>query len=81
MLRWNAALNITFLKDETGVLKFAVNDILNRNTSISVNAIRNSITTTRGNILGQYFLVTFTYNVRAAGVKKRIGGRERFFLF
>jgi hypothetical protein len=81
MLRWNAALNITFLKDETGVLKFAVNDILNRNTSISVNAIRNSITTTRGNILGQYFLVTFIYNVRAAGVKKRIGGRERFFLF
>ncbi|HLG39013.1 MAG TPA: outer membrane beta-barrel protein, partial [Chitinophagaceae bacterium] len=80
-LRWNAALNITMLKDEVGVLKLYVNDILKRNQSISVNAVRNTITTTRGNILGQYFMATFSYNVRAAGVKKRIGGRERFFLF
>jgi hypothetical protein len=80
-LRWNAALNITMLKNETGVLKLAVNDILNRNQNISVNAIRNMVTSTQNNILGQYFLATFSYNVRAAGVKKRIGGRERFFLF
>jgi hypothetical protein len=78
---WNAALNITMLKDEVGVLKFGANDILARNNSIWVNANRNSITTTHNNILGRYFLVTFTYNVRAAGVKKRIGGREKFFLF
>lgn len=80
-VRWNTALNITMLKDETGVLKLAVNDILNRNQNISVNAIRNMITTTQNNILGRYFLATFSYNVRAAGAKKRIGGRERFFLF
>jgi hypothetical protein len=80
-LKWNAALNITMLKDEVGVLKLSVNDILNRNQSISVNAYRNMITSTQNNILGQYFLATFSYNVRAAGVKKRIGGRERFFLF
>ncbi len=80
-IRWNAALNITMLKDEVGVLKLSVNDILNRNQNISVNAIRNMITTTQNNILGQYFLATFSYNVRAAGAKKRIGGRERFFLF
>ena len=79
--RWNAALNITMLKDETGVLKLFVNDILNRNQSVSVNAIRNMISTTQNNILGRYFLATFSYNVRPAGVKKRIGGRERFFLF
>ena len=80
-LRWNAAINITMLKDETGVLKLSVNDILDRNQSISVNAIRNMITTTQNNILGRYFLATFSYNVRPAGTKKRIGGRERFFLF
>jgi hypothetical protein len=80
-IAWNAALNITMLKDEVGVLRLGVNDLLNRNTSIWVNANRNSVTTTHNNILGQYFLVTFTYNVRAAGMKKKVGGRERFFLF
>lgn len=80
-ISWNAALNITMLKDEAGVLKLAVLDILKRNTSINVNANRNSLTTTRNNILSRYFMATFTYNVRAAGAKKRIGGRERFFLF
>ena len=69
------------LKDETGVLKISVNDILDRNQSISVNAVRNMITTTQNNILGRYFMATFSYNVRAAGVKKRIGGREKFFMF
>ncbi|HEX7905320.1 MAG TPA: outer membrane beta-barrel protein [Chitinophagaceae bacterium] len=81
LLKWNAALNITMLKNEVGVLKLAVNDILNRNNSIWVNANRNMVTTTQNNILGQYFLVTFTYNVRAAGVKKKVGGRERLFMF
>jgi hypothetical protein len=80
-LKWNAALNITMLKNEVGVLKFAVNDILNRNNNIWVNANRNTVTTSESNILGRYFLATFTYNVRAAGTKARVGGRERFFLF
>ena len=77
LLKWSAALNITMLKNEVGVLRFAVNDILNRNNNIYVNANRYTITTTQGNILGRYFLATFTYNVRAAGqAKKKVGGRE-----
>ncbi len=81
VIRWNAGLNFTMLKDETGVLKLSVFDILNRNNSVWVNASRNMITTTQNNVLGQYFMATFTYNVRAAGVKKKVGGRERFMLF
>ncbi|HEV8284038.1 MAG TPA: outer membrane beta-barrel protein [Chitinophagaceae bacterium] len=81
IFKWNAALNITMLKNEVGVLKLAMNDILNRNSSIWINANRNIVTTTQNNILGQYFMATFTYNVRAAGVKKKVGGRERLFLF
>lgn len=80
-LRWNAALNITMLKNEAAVLKLAVNDILNRNNSVWVTANRNTVTTMQGNILGQYFLATFAYNVRPAGAKKKVGGRERLFLF
>ncbi len=81
-VRWNAALNITMLKNEVGVLKLAVNDILGQNNNIWVNANRNTVTTSYGNILGRYFLATFTYNVRAAGAKKKVvGGRERLFMF
>ncbi|MEO7984298.1 MAG: outer membrane beta-barrel protein [Bacteroidota bacterium] len=78
LIKWNAALNITMLKNEAGVLKLSVNDLLNQNNNIAVFANRNTITTTQSNILGRYFLATFTYNVRAAGVKKKVGGRELF---
>ncbi|HMK26959.1 MAG TPA: outer membrane beta-barrel protein [Chitinophagaceae bacterium] len=80
-IKWNAALNITMLKNESAVLKFSVNDILDRNNSINVNANRNMINTTQNNILGRYFLVTLTYNVRPAGAKRKVGGRERLFMF
>jgi len=80
-IRWNGALNITMLKNEAAVLKLAVNDILDRNQSIWVSANRNTITTSENNILGRYFLATFSYNVRPAGVKKKVGGRERLFMF
>jgi hypothetical protein len=80
-VQWNASLNITMLKNEAGVLKFSVVDILNKTNNVWVNANRNTITTTQGNILGQYFLATFSYNVRPAGVKRRVGGRERLFNF
>ncbi len=80
-VQWNAALNITMLKSEAAVLKLSVIDILNRNNNISVRANQNMVTTTQGNILGQYFLATFSYNVRPAGAKRRVGGRERLFNF
>ena len=69
------------LKSEAAVLKLSVNDILDRNQNIWVSANRNTITTTENNILGRYFLATFTYNVRPAGMKKKVGGRERLFMF
>jgi hypothetical protein len=78
---WNAAVNFTFLKDEVGVLKLSAFDLLNKAQNIFSYANRNMITTTQTNILQQYFMATFTYNVRAAGVKKKIGGRERLFFF
>lgn len=81
VIRWNAALNFTMLPGEAGVLKFTVFDILKRNNAIWVQTNRNMITTTVNNFLPQYFMATFTYNVRAAGAKKKVGGRERLFFF
>lgn len=81
ILRWNAAINFTMLKGERGVLKLSVNDILNTNKSISSYANRNIITTSQQNVLPQYFMATFTYNIIAlGGAKKKVGG-ERLFLF
>jgi hypothetical protein len=80
-VRWNAAINFTMLKNEAGVLKFAVYDILNRSANVFTWANRNVVTTSTQNVLGQYFLATFTYNIRPFGnMKKKVGG-SRLFLF
>lgn len=81
ILRWNAAVNFTMLKDEAGVLKISVFDILDRNRNITSYTYRNVLFQSQTNALPQYFMATFTYNVRAAGVKKKVGGRERLFFF
>lgn len=81
ILRWNAAINLTMLKDEVGVLKLSAFDLLNRNRNISSYTNRNVIYSSETNALSQYVMLTFTYNVRAAGVKKKVGGRERLFFF
>ncbi len=81
IVRWNAAVNYTMLKSEALVLKLYVFDILktNRNTYSYVN--RNMLTVYQTNTLSQYGLATLTYNIRPYGAKKKVGGRERLFLF
>ncbi|HEY4150136.1 MAG TPA: TonB-dependent receptor, partial [Chitinophagaceae bacterium] len=80
--RWNAAVNFTMLRDETGVLKISVFDILNSNKSINMYVNRNVTTTSQANVLAQYIMATFTYNIRPYGSsKKKVGGRDRMFLF
>ncbi|MEO8172846.1 MAG: outer membrane beta-barrel protein [Sediminibacterium sp.] len=79
--RWNAAINFTMLKDEKGVLRISMFDILNSGKSINTSVNRNMITTSQTNVLSQYLMATFTYNIRAiGGAKKKVGG-ERLFLF
>jgi hypothetical protein len=78
--RLNAAVNITMLKDERGVLRISVFDLLNQNNSYNVSANRNIVSTTHTNVLPQYFLATFTYNMRATGASKKVGG-SRLLMF
>lgn len=80
VVRWNAAINFTFLPGDAGVLKVGVQDILNRNTNIWVQTNRNTITTNSNNVLGRYLLATFTYNIRPSMMKKKPSG-NRFFLW
>jgi len=74
--RWNAAINFTMLKNEAGVLRISAYDLLNRNNSVRMNVNRNMITTNITNVLSQYFMATFTYNIRAAGASKKVGGQK-----
>lgn len=81
VVRWNAAVNFTMLKDEKGVLKISMFDILNQNAGVSMYPSRNTVNIFRSNVLGQYIMATFTYNIRAiGGAKKKVGG-EKLFLF
>ena len=74
-LRVNAALNFTMLKDEKGVLRISVWDLLNRNNAVSYYTYRNTVTATQANALTRYVMATFTYNIRnIGGAKKKVGG-------
>ncbi len=78
-VRWNAAINFTMLKDEKGVLRISVFDLLNSGNSISTSVNRNMMTVSQTNILQRYFMATFTYNIRTiGGAKKKVGGSSLF---
>ena len=78
-LLWSAAINVTMFKDERGVLKLGAYDLLNQSRSVNVSSTQNTVRTTYNNIIGQYFMATFTYNIRQAGAKKKIGGSMWWF--
>ena len=50
-LRLNMAVNFTMLRDEKGVLKISVWDLLNRNNNINLSTYRNMITASQSNVL------------------------------
>ncbi|ANH83298.1 hypothetical protein A8C56_22000 [Niabella ginsenosidivorans] len=74
MFMWNAGINFTFFADERAVLRLYANDILNQTRNTDIVPYQNMVRTTYSNIIGQYFLATFTYNLRPAGAKKKVGG-------
>jgi hypothetical protein len=64
---WNAALGKKFLKDQKGELRFSVFDLLRQNQSIVRNVTETFIQDTQNQVLQQYFLVSFFYNLRNFG--------------
>ena len=64
---WNAGIGKKFFKGQKGELKLSVFDLLKQNQSIT-----RSITSTfrediQSNVLQQYFMLTFSYNLRNIG--------------
>lgn len=62
---WNASLGKKFLKNRAAELRIGAYDILDQNNAISRSATPTAIVDTRINAYRRYFLVLFTYNLRA----------------
>ncbi|MFN4084138.1 MAG: outer membrane beta-barrel protein [Bacteroidia bacterium] len=63
-LLWNASVGYRMLKNRQGELKLSVFDLLNQNNNVSRNVTETYIEDQRNLILRQYFMLTFTYNLR-----------------
>ncbi len=64
---WAASVSAFILKDKRGEIKFAVEDILNRNLGINRTADLNFIQEERINNLGRYFMLSFSYKLSGFG--------------
>lgn len=64
---WNMSVGKKFLEGQKGELKLSVFDLLKQNQSINRNVTENFIEDTQNQVLQQYFLITFTYNLRNFG--------------
>lgn len=78
LVRWNAAINITMLKNEAAVLRLGVYDLLRQMNNIEVDIAQNMFSYSNSNVLGNYYMATFTYNLRPSGTKKKVGGQSLF---
>jgi hypothetical protein len=86
---WNMAVGKKFLKDRKGEVKLSVFDLLRQNQSITRNVTETYIEDTQNQVLRQYFLLQFTYNLRNFGTaatrqmnrpgnNRNFGGEPRF---
>jgi hypothetical protein len=72
---WNAAIGKKFLKNQAGELKLSVFDLLKQNQSIVRTVTNTYIEDAQNQVLQQYFLLTFTYNLKNFGTVKTSSGR------
>ncbi len=64
---WMAAANLILFKKEQGNLRFTIYDILRQNASIYRMVSQTYVEDSQMNVLQQYFLVSFTYNLKQFG--------------
>lgn len=64
---WNMSAGKKILKDQKGELKLGVFDLLKQNRSITRNVTGEYIEDVQNQVLQQYFMLTFSYNLRNFG--------------
>ena len=78
---WNAAVTLLMFKGDVGLLKLSVYDILDRNNGYYRYTTQNQIVDQQTNVLKRFGELSFTYNIRNMGAPKKVGGRDRLFMF
>ncbi len=73
---WNAGVGKKFLKGKVAELKLSVFDLLKQNQSISRTIDANYIQDTQSQVLQQYFMLTFTYNLKNFGKGRASANRQ-----
>ncbi len=66
-----------FLKNKAGELRLSCFDVLKQNVAVSSSASANQTVNTISNNLTRYFMLTFTYNLRAFGGQQQRGGQNQ----
>ena len=64
---WNMSAGKKLLKNQRGELRLSVFDLLKQNQAIRRNVTENYIEDVQNDVLQQYFMLTFTYNLRNFG--------------
>jgi hypothetical protein len=67
---WSAAVNCLMFKKQQGILRLAVYDILRQNVGVSRTITQNYIEDRQSQVLQQYFLLSFIYNLRKFNATK-----------
>ncbi len=60
---WNMSLGKKLFSKQQGELTFSVVDLLNQNKSVNRTVTGTYVEDTQNNVLGRYFMLTFTYTV------------------
>jgi hypothetical protein len=67
---WNISLAKRIFKEQNGEIRLGVFDVLKQNRSITRNVTETYVEDVNTEVLKQYFMLTFTYNLKALGQKK-----------
>lgn len=62
---WNLSLGKKLFSNEQGEIRVTAYDMLNQNTNIQRNVTDSYYEDSRSNVLGRYFIVSFTYNIKS----------------
>ncbi len=74
---WNAAIAKKFMKNQKAELRLSVFDLLKQNQSIFRTVTETYLEDSRTQVLQQYFMLTFTYNLKNFGTASRSSSNNR----
>lgn len=75
---WNAGVGKKLFKNRTGEIKISVFDLLRENQSISRNVTNTYFEDSESRVLKQYYMLTFSYNLKNFGIAKKPAATEEF---